>query len=86
MNTVIHAVLSANWQILEQYFDIEVAGNDAIWSITLKPKDAALASVFEKIEMAGSNTIQSVHLFETNNTQTAISFSKTRALPGDNLQ
>lgn len=71
-------ILSADFDGLKKYFVFSFAEQNGAWNLTLKPKNALIAKVFDSIILEGlsnPSVIQKVILRETNGDKTTNTFS-----------
>ncbi len=59
---------------MEKWFDMSLVINESAWTITLSPKDEAVAILANKMELTGDNHLQVVTLFDANDDKTEIHF------------
>jgi len=69
---ILFAVLSAQWPRLEQYFDLTGEIDGSQWHAVLRPRDAAIGQLFERIELRGAQLPREIVLFEKGGDRTTI--------------
>lgn len=71
---IMNALLAGDIPALSALFELELKGTAAAWQMRLRPKQAQLAAVIQRIELSGGRQIESLSLFEANGDRTAIRF------------
>lgn len=72
LGDILFAVLSANWQRLENYFEVDAEIDGPQWRARLRPRDATIAQLFDYIELHGARLLQTVVLHEQGGDVTTI--------------
>ncbi|AIL33267.1 LolA family protein [Basilea psittacipulmonis] len=63
---------------LREQFNMSLTGTSENWQLSLTPKGIILKQIFDRIEIKGSSSLESVHIFEQQGDDTIISFSKQK--------
>jgi outer membrane lipoprotein-sorting protein len=75
VNAMMFALVSGDVAALSSRFDTQVqARPDNGWTLSLKPKSAALAKAFSRIVLSGDNYVREVDIEEANGDRTHIRF------------
>lgn len=74
---VMTGVLSGNWPVLNEYFDISGKAESASWQLTMTPKDEVIAQLISSLKVSGKQTLKNLILFEANGDRTEITFAIT---------
>ena len=69
-------VMTADWDLLQAYFNIEVSISEEQWQAELTPSDANIAQVINQVTLSGTDLLQQVELMEVNGNSTSIQFSE----------
>ena len=77
LGELLFAVLSADWPRLERHFDVDAEIDEPDWSARLRPRDAAIARLFERVELRGARLLQQVVLYERGGDVTTIRLDAT---------
>jgi len=72
---VMTGVLSGNWPVLSEYFEISGKVDSKSWQLNLTPKDEVITQLITSLQVSGDNTLQTLILFEANGDRTEISFT-----------
>ena len=72
LGELLFAVLSADWQRLERHFEVDAEIAAPGWSAHLRPRDAGIAQLFERVELRGERLLQSIVLYEQGGDVTTI--------------
>ena len=87
INSVLFAALAGDLNQLEKLFEIDGAIQNNNWSVTLKPREPALAKVIGAIALEGGAYVQNVDISEASGDRTKIVFSAIKtgdaAMTGD---
>lgn len=75
LNQVFFAVLTAEWQTLDQFFDQRLQGKLEDWRVVLTPKSDDLKQVVTQVELAGGKFLTKVVLHEKSGDKTYLYFS-----------
>lgn len=71
---MIRSVLSMDWPVLKQQFDIRVEKPTPDWMLTLTPKSELVSVSISHIELSGHHSLNRVVIFETQEDKTIINF------------
>jgi outer membrane lipoprotein-sorting protein len=84
INTIFSSVLTGNFGVLEQYFNITgSAQSKGAWNLNLIPNSPNMKQAIMQIQVSGARYVQSVRISEANGDQSVITFSQTEAIsPG----
>ena len=63
---------------LEEYFFIVTKGDVNKWNIFLKPKNSLVSAQIASISVAGKESVESIHLVETNGDSSNLKFNSSR--------
>lgn len=74
ISQVMSSVLAMNWEVLQNYFQLQGQVDDSGWQLHLEPRDASLKQVVEAIAIAGDRDVESLTLMEANGDRTEIRF------------
>ena len=69
---IFFAVLTADWEKLEPYFELSGSIDEQRWQVILLPTDEVVAQVFSRIELKGEKLLEQVLLFESSGDRTLI--------------
>lgn len=72
LGDIMFAVLSADWQRLERYFELDAEIDGAQWRALLRPRDDAIGQLFERVELRGAELLQTIVLYERRGDVTTI--------------
>jgi len=75
LSEIFFAVLTAEWETLANYFDVQIDGDQAGWQVVLTPKENALKEAVVQVNLAGDRLLNEVTLQEKNGDMTHILFS-----------
>ncbi|SEF60259.1 LolA family protein [Marinobacterium lutimaris] len=64
ISDIFFALLSADWEALEQHFRIEGELVDNRWQVVLFPREETLASAIQQIDLAGGRYLTAMDLHE----------------------
>jgi hypothetical protein len=84
INTIFSSVLTGNFGLLQQYFNITgSAQSKGAWNLNLIPNSPNMKQAIMQIQVSGARYVQSVRISEANGDQSVITFSQTEAIsPG----
>lgn len=71
---IFFGVMTAQWQTLAEYFEMNVEGSKQGWTVILIPIDSSVEQVVAKVELRGDELLREVLLFEATGDQTQIKF------------
>lgn len=71
---IFFGVMTAQWQTLAEYFEMDVQGSKEHWTVTLHPIDTSVEQVVARVELSGDELLREVLLFEAAGDQTQIKF------------
>lgn len=73
---IMTAILTRDWDTLEEFFTLEVAPTDTSgqWTLVMTPTQATLASVITRIELSGDQHLRQMILLELGGERTEINF------------
>lgn len=71
---VMTGVLSGNWPVLNEYFEISGKADKNSWQLTLTPKDEVITQLITSLSVSGEKSLKNLTLFEANGDRTEISF------------
>ncbi len=76
LGDVMTALLTNDWIHLQRYFGIQVLpdSNPHTWQLQLRPREAPLAKMIERIEMSGDDQLRHIILWEAGDNRTEIDF------------
>lgn len=74
MNEIFFAVLTANWDRLDEYFTLTGSIEDKHWHAILTPKPQEMRKLITSVELSGSKLLEDVVLHESNGDRTRIAF------------
>ena len=72
---IFFGVMTAQWSLLQNYFDITPELDGEQWRATLTPNDANIAQAVTQVTLSGNQLLQHVVLTEPNGNTTSIRFS-----------
>lgn len=75
LSKIFFAVLTAEWQTLDDYFSSAIEGEAANWTVKLTPKNNLLNQSVNHVELFGDKLLKEVILYEKNGDTTHIFFS-----------
>lgn len=75
LNKVFFAVLTAEWQTLEHFFDQHLQGELENWQVVLIPKGDDLKQLVTQVELTGGKYLKKVVLYEKSGDKTYLYFS-----------
>jgi len=81
INGLLFSLLNGDVSGLAEHFRIEGETSGRSWRLLLTPKQAALAKLMAKVEMAGDQYVRSIQIDETNGDKTGIRFSAQSVEP-----
>lgn len=73
---IFFGVMTAQWQVLEEYFSVEASVNSTSWEAVLTPQDANIRSFTQKITLQGDQYLRQMTLYEADGNRTHIEFNK----------
>ena len=68
--------MTAQWQVLEEYFAVDANVNASSWEAVLIPLDANIKSFSEKITLKGDRYLRQMTLYEADGNRTDIKFEQ----------
>ncbi|GAB1263974.1 outer membrane lipoprotein carrier protein LolA [Aurantivibrio infirmus] len=71
---VMTGVLSGDWLVLNEFFDISGSVDSQNWELTLTPKDEVIQQLITSLKVSGAEKLKSLTLFESNDDRTEITF------------
>lgn len=71
---IFFGVMTAQWQTLAEYFEMDIQGSKEHWTVTLHPIDKSVEQVVARVELSGDELLREVLLFEATGDQTQIKF------------
>ena len=71
---IFFGVMTAQWQTLAEYFEMDIQGSKERWTVTLHPIDKSVEQVVARVELSGDELLREVLLFEAAGDQTQIKF------------
>lgn len=71
---IFFGVMTAQWQTLAEYFEMDVQGSKEHWTVTLHPIDKSVEQVVARVELSGDDLLREVLLFEATGDKTQIKF------------
>lgn len=72
---IFFGVMTANWGLLQAYFNIEADIHQAQWQTQLTPNDTSIAQAITGVTLSGTIFLEKVELHEVNGNTTTIQFS-----------
>ena len=81
INGLMFSLLNGDLGGLAEHFRIEGAAEGRAWRLQLVPRQAALARLMNRIELAGDQHVRSIRIDEANGDRTAIRFSAQSSEP-----
>ncbi|GAB2701795.1 outer membrane lipoprotein carrier protein LolA [Aliiglaciecola aliphaticivorans] len=78
LSEVFFSVLTSEWQKLENYFELSGEIDQQTWSVSLTPKDTALAQAISHVELKGDIYLRYLKFYESNGDYTEIQFDQLR--------
>lgn len=72
LGEILFALLSAQWDRLAQYFDMNAEIEGRQWHARLQPRDGVVGQLFERVELRGAELLQQVVLHEASGDRTTI--------------
>ena len=76
INSVLFALLAGDLGQIEQWFEVDGAIHDNGWSVTLKPREPALAKAISSVALDGDAYVKNITISEAGGDRTSIVFSK----------
>jgi len=71
---IFFGVMTAQWQTLAEYFEMDVQGSTHRWTVVLHPIDKSVEQVVTRVELSGDELLREVVLFEAAGDRTQITF------------
>lgn len=71
---IFFGVMTAQWQTLAEYFEMDVQGSKQRWTVILHPIDKSVERVVTRVELSGDELLREVVLFEAAGDRTQIKF------------
>ena len=65
MGEILFALLGAQWELLQKYFELSGNIEGQQWQAVLIPRDAIVAHLFDRVELQGADFLERVILHET---------------------
>ena len=81
INGLLFALLNGDLAGLAEHFKIEGTAEGKAWALQLMPRQAALAKLMGRIELAGDSHVRSIRIDEANGDKTVIRFSAQNSEP-----
>jgi Outer membrane lipoprotein carrier protein LolA-like len=81
INGLMFSLLNGDLGGLAEYFKMEGSVEGRGWDLQLTPRQAALAKLMSRIELAGDQHVRSIRIDEANGDKTVIRFSAQRSEP-----
>lgn len=75
---VFHAMLGAQTNILHEYFNVSVEGNEKKWRITLTPRHPQIAQFLTQLRLNGGQFVEQIRILEAGGDTTLIRFTNSR--------
>lgn len=75
---VFHAMLGAQTDILHEYFNVSVEGNEKKWRIILTPRHAQIAQFLTQLQLSGGQFVDQIRILEAGGDTTQIRFTNSR--------
>ncbi len=80
----VRATLTGNASTLQRNFTVKVEGGPALWTLTLVPRDARLATQVRELQISGQNAdVRSVGLWLSGGDRSLMSVQPPRPLAGE---
>ncbi len=80
----VRATLTGNASTLQRHFTVRVEGAPALWTLTLVPRDARLATQVRELQISGQNAdVRSVGLWMAGGDRSLMSVQPAKALAGE---
>jgi hypothetical protein len=76
LSKIFFAVLTAEWETLDEYFNKSVEGRQSSWKVVMFPQNDLLKQSIQKVDLIGNQFLREVVLYEKNGDKTHIYFSK----------
>ncbi|MGH8525711.1 MAG: outer membrane lipoprotein carrier protein LolA [Gammaproteobacteria bacterium] len=76
INSVLFALLAGDLGQIEQWFEVDGAIHDYGWSVSLKPREPALAKAICSVALDGDAYVKNITISEAGGDRTSIVFSK----------
>lgn len=76
---IFFGVMTAQWQVLEQYFTVEAEVKGQQWQAKLTPTDKNVANFIQQVSLSGDQYLQQITLFEPEGNRTQIEFDKLQS-------
>lgn len=73
---IFFGVMTAQWQVLEEYFAVDANVNASSWEAVLIPLDENIKSFSEKITLKGDQYLRQMTLYEADGNRTDIKFEQ----------
>jgi hypothetical protein len=73
-SNIFFGVMSAEWERLSGYFDMEVQSVDQGWRVMLHPLDTSVGQIVSRVELRGDALLREVRLYEAAGDHTLIRF------------
>lgn len=76
LSDIFFGVMTAQWQILEEYFSVSAEVSGGHWKATLVPIDDNMGGFINKVTLEGDKYLKQVTLYEPEGNQTHIEFDQ----------
>jgi hypothetical protein len=76
INSVLFALLAGDLGQVEKWFWVDGRTRDSGWSVTLKPREPALAKAISSVALDGDAYVKNITIGEASGDRTSIAFSK----------
>ena len=74
LSDILFSVLTAEWEKLSAYFELQGELKGEQWQVMLRPSDPSVAHFVEQVELRGDSLLRTVVLFEKDGDRTEINF------------
>lgn len=74
LSDILFSVLTAEWQKLSAYFELQGSFEGEQWQAKLKPTDEAVAQFISNVELTGDELLRTIVLIEKDGDRTTIHF------------
>lgn len=72
LGEILFAILTADWEILESYVELNGSIDGDNWHAVLQPLEQSARLVFKRVELSGSGLLEKIVLFESSGNRTTI--------------
>lgn len=76
LSDLFFGVMTADWDLLQEYFSIDASISQGQWQAQLTPSDTSIGQVITQVTLSGATFLQQVELHEVNGNTTTIQFSE----------